>query len=104
MLVWCIILFVMGILAFMDTLFNYGELFRRIDSVVYLLISLGLLVRISMKVKMKRFEGLITKVEQLESELARFRNHLYEQSKSNETECRSGSAPTGDRMVEVLTK
>lgn len=86
MLVWCIILFVMGILAFMDTMFSYGELFRRINSVVFLLISLGLLVRISMKAKMRRFEGLIAKVEQLETELARFRNQLHESSKIKETE------------------
>ena len=86
MIVWCVILFVMGILAFMDTMFNYGEFFRRVNSVVFLLISLGLLVRISMKAKMRRFEGLIAKVEQLESELARFRASHHEPTKSKETE------------------
>ena len=47
MLSWCIILFGLGVLAFLDTIFNYGEIFRRVNSVVFMLISLGLLVRLS---------------------------------------------------------
>ncbi len=73
MLAWCAILFGLGILAFLDTIYNYGEIFRRVNSVVFMLVSLGLLVRTSMKMKMRRIEGLISKVEDLEGQLARYK-------------------------------
>jgi len=67
MLVWCGILFALGIVAFMDTLFNYGEIFRRINSVIFMLVSLGLLVRTSMKIRMRTLENLVERVRQLEA-------------------------------------
>jgi cytochrome c oxidase subunit IV len=70
MLAWCAILFVLGILAFMDTIFNYGEIFRKVNSVFFMLISLGLLVRTSMKMKLRRIEGLIARVAELEDHVA----------------------------------
>lgn len=70
MLAWCAILFVLGILAFMDTIINYGEIFRKVNSVFFMLISLGLLVRTSMKMKLKRIEGLIARVAELEDHVA----------------------------------
>ena len=73
MLAWCAILFALGILAFLDTIYNYGEIFRRVNSVVFMLVSLGLLVRTSMKMKMRRIEGLISKVEDLEGQFARYK-------------------------------
>ena len=69
MLVWCTILFVLGILAFLDTIFNYGDIFRKVNSVFFMLISLGLLVRTSMKMKIKRIEGLISRIEELEEQI-----------------------------------
>jgi cytochrome c oxidase subunit IV len=74
MLAWCTILFLLGVAAFLDSIFSYGEIFRRVSSVIFMLISLGLLVRISMKMKIKRIEGLITKVADLEEQLARFKS------------------------------
>ena len=73
MLTWCAILFALGITAFLDTLFNYGEIFRRVNSVVFMLVSLGLLVRTSMKMKVKRIEGLIAKVEELEGQISKLK-------------------------------
>lgn len=70
MLAWCAILFILGILAFMDTIFNYGEIFRKVNSVFFMLISLGLLVRTSMKMKLKRIEGLVSRVAELEDHVA----------------------------------
>jgi cytochrome c oxidase subunit IV len=67
MLAWCVILFVLGILAFSDTLFNYGDIFRRVNSVIFMLVSLGLLVRTSMKMRLKRTENLSAKIEELET-------------------------------------
>ncbi|HBC47420.1 MAG TPA: hypothetical protein DEO84_04275 [candidate division Zixibacteria bacterium] len=71
MLAWCTILFGLGVMAFLDTIFNYGEIFRRVNSVVFMLVALGLLVRTYMKMKIKRVEGLIAKVEELEGELSK---------------------------------
>lgn len=70
---WCGILFSLGIMAFLDTLYNYGEIFRRVNSVVFMLIALGLLVRTSMKMKIRRVEGLIAKVEELEGQVTRLK-------------------------------
>jgi len=67
MLGWCALLFILGIVAFMDSLFNYGEIFRRINSVLFLLIALGLLVRTSMKIRLRQFENLTQRVRELET-------------------------------------
>ena len=72
MLAWCAILFLLGILAFLDTIFNYGDIFRRVNSVVFMLVSLGLLVRTSMKMRVKRVEGLLARVAELEEQVAHF--------------------------------
>lgn len=69
MLAWCTIMFVLGILAFLDTIFNYGDIFRKVNSVFFMLISLGLLVRTSMKMKIKRIEGLVSRIEELEDQV-----------------------------------
>ena len=67
MLTWCAIMFGLGIIAFLDSLFNYGEIFRRVNSVLFLLVSLGLLVRTSMKIKLRYIENLQAKLEELET-------------------------------------
>jgi len=69
MLVWCAVLFLLGIIAFVDSLFTFGEIFRRINSVFFMLVSLGLLVRTSTKMKMKQMEGYIEKIKKLEEEV-----------------------------------
>jgi cation transport ATPase len=45
MLVWCFVLLALGVAAFFDSLFNYGEIFRRVNAMLFMLVSLGLLVR-----------------------------------------------------------
>jgi hypothetical protein len=69
MLIWCAVLFLLGIIAFLDSLFTFGEIFRRINSVFFMLVSLGLLVRTSTKMKMKQMEGYIEKIKKLEEEV-----------------------------------
>lgn len=83
MMMWCAILFGLGIVAFMDSLFNYGEIFRRINSVLFLLVSLGLLVRTSMKMKLRYIEGLRDRIEELEG-LAGIRPQQDSQSRKQE--------------------
>jgi hypothetical protein len=67
MFVWCALLFGLGILAFMDSLLNYGDIFRMINSVIFMLVALGLLVRTSMKMKQRTIENLVDRVQQLEA-------------------------------------
>jgi hypothetical protein len=51
MLAWCSILFLLGVVAVLDSTFNYGELLRRVNSLLFMLVSLGLLVRTAIKVR-----------------------------------------------------
>jgi len=69
MLIWCCLLFVLGILAFLDSLFNYGEIFRQVNSVLFLLTSLGLLVRCTMKKRFAARERLAEDIRVAEKEL-----------------------------------
>jgi hypothetical protein len=54
MLAWCTILFVLGVLAFLDSLFSYGEIFRRANSLLFMCVSLGLLARTYSKVRTEK--------------------------------------------------
>jgi hypothetical protein len=45
MLIWSLVLFGLGILAVLDSQFNYGQIFRSANSIVYMLLSLGVLIR-----------------------------------------------------------
>ncbi len=69
MLVWSAILFLLGVAAFLDALFNYGEIFRKINSVLFLLISLAILVRTTTKMKNAQIEQYEQKVEELEQKV-----------------------------------
>jgi ABC-type Na+ efflux pump permease subunit len=69
MFVWCAILFFLGIAAFMDAIFNYGEIFRQINSVLFMLVSLALLIRTTVKMKAGKFEEYENRVKNLEREL-----------------------------------
>ncbi len=86
MLGWCAILFGLGVLAFLDSVFNYGEIFRRINSVLFLLTALGLLVRTSMKMKIRYIERLEERLEELEGKPAQEKkndilNHPFKKKK-----------------------
>lgn len=69
MFIWCTMLFLLGIAAFLDSLFNYGEIFRQINSVLFMFISLGLLVRTTTKMKARKIESYENRIGTLESEL-----------------------------------
>ena len=51
MLAWCAVLFILGILAFLDAMIAppYGDIFRKVNSVLFMLISLGMLIRLRME-------------------------------------------------------
>lgn len=46
MIFWSTVLFILGVLAFLDSLFNYGEIFRQVNTFMFMLISLGVLIRL----------------------------------------------------------
>ena len=70
MLIWCSMLLFLGIAAFLDSLFTFGDIFRRVNSVLFMLVSLGLLVRTSTKIRLAQREGLQKKIRHLEEQIA----------------------------------
>jgi hypothetical protein len=86
MLIWCAILFGLGIFAFMDSLFNYGEIFRQVNSVLFMLVSLGLLIRTTTKIRRAALEKQVERLNALESEL---------------TELRRSNKPKADHRAQV---
>ena len=82
MFTWCIILFLLGIAAFMDTIFNYGNIFRQINSAMFMLISLGLMVRTTIKIKEGKKENYEDRIKNLEMQLRAFTS---EKNKEQET-------------------
>jgi hypothetical protein len=45
MFIWSLVLFGLGILAILDSQFNYGYLFRTANAIMFMLVSLGMLIR-----------------------------------------------------------
>ena len=86
MLVWCAVLFCLGVLAFMDSLFNYGEIFRQVNSVLFMLVSLGLLIRTTTKIKLRTVEGYMERIKQLEDELMTLRQSGHSHAKATRRE------------------
>ena len=66
MLLWCAVLFGLGVLAFVDSVFNMGEIFRQINSLLFMLISLALLIRTTTKARAARLEKYQDKIYNLE--------------------------------------
>ena len=74
MLVWVGVLFGLGVAAFVDSLYNFGDIFRQINSVIYLLVSVGLLVRTTTLKKRGRLENYRGRVEKLERDIKTLAN------------------------------
>ena len=74
MLVWSLVLFALGILAFLDAQFNYGYLFRTTNSLMFMLVSLGILVRTRMLAKLGYKEKLIENNDRLRARMMATRN------------------------------
>jgi hypothetical protein len=69
MLVWSSILFILGLMAFLDSYYNYGGIFRSINSILFMLIALGLFARTACKVRAGRIEQYMRKLESLRQEM-----------------------------------
>jgi hypothetical protein len=83
MLAWCFVLFVLGILAFLDSQFNYGYLFRTTNSLMFLLVSLGILVRTRILQKWGFREQLIINNDELRDQLVALRKSKASEEKGN---------------------
>jgi hypothetical protein len=73
MLTWCAVLFFLGVAAFMDSLFTFGEIFRRVNSVLFMLVSLGVLIRVSIKTKLGQRENYQERIRDLETEIQKIK-------------------------------
>ena len=69
MFIWCTVLFGLGVLAFIDSIYNMGDIFRQVNSVLFMLISLGILFRTTTKMKSKRRETHEERVYNLEQQV-----------------------------------
>lgn len=74
MFAWCAILFGLGILAFLDSLFNMGEIFRRVNSVIFMLTALALLVRTTTKAREHKSEDYIDQIKSLKQDIRTLRS------------------------------
>ncbi len=70
MIVWCCVLLFLGLTAFLDNVFTQNEIFRTINSVLFMLVSLGLLVRTSTKQRIGKRESYQRRIQELEQQIA----------------------------------
>lgn len=69
MFIWSLVLFALGVLAVLDSQFNYGYLFRSANSFLFLLVSLGLMIRTRMLEKFGFKEKLLETNKELRAHI-----------------------------------
>lgn len=85
MLLWSAVLFFLGVAAFLDSLFNYGEIFRQVNSVLFLLLSLAILVRTTTKMKAAKMESLRMRIEDLEQKVTNLHGEKERRKKQEQS-------------------
>jgi hypothetical protein len=87
MLIWSIVLLSLGILAVIDSQVNYGHVFRSANSILFMLLALGVLIRTKILGTRGFRERLVRKnielearVEELERSLAQLEKQQVEQN------------------------
>lgn len=81
MLIWCSLLFLLGVLAFFDSIFNMGDIFRQINSVLFMLLSLGLFLRTTTKKKLQKLESFESEIFNLKGKIQTLENSRERLSK-----------------------
>lgn len=79
MLIWSIVLLLLGILAVIDSQVNYGQVFRSANSVLFMLLALGVLIRTKILGTRGFRERLVRKNLELEArveELERYQANM----------------------------
>ena len=84
MLIWCTMLFGVGIIIFLDTFFNFGMTLRITSSVIIIFLSAVLLVRTIVFKKLKKVEKLIEQNAKLEKKLEEINSHHTQKSEKQE--------------------
>jgi hypothetical protein len=90
MLFWSMVLFVLGILAILDSQFNYGYLFRTANSALFMLVSLGILIRTRMLEKAGIKERLLLNNDELRARMLKLRG---EQKNKQGDDSQTGEHP-----------
>ncbi len=86
MLVWCMVLFLLGIMALLDSLFNYGYIFRTANSFAFMLVALGILVRTRRLQKWGAREQLVMNNEELKERLMALKNTVEAEEREEPVE------------------
>jgi hypothetical protein len=74
MIYWALVIFILGILDFLDCQFNYSHLFRTANSFLLMLVALGILIRIKTLEAWGFKERLIEKNKKLRDRMVAMRN------------------------------
>jgi cytochrome c oxidase subunit IV len=69
MLAWCLVLFLLGVTAFLDSFFNYGRIFQTGNAILFMMVSLGLLVRVTYKMRSGRIEKVLEENARLKEQV-----------------------------------
>ena len=77
MVIWCIVLLCLGVMSILDTIFNYGAIFRAVDSILFMLVSLGILFRVKILTKRRHREQIEKNNDRLRERMMEIRNSLY---------------------------
>ena len=67
MYIWGLVLFGLGIVAFLDSMFNLGQLYRITNSIIFMLISLNIIIKTRMMEKIGFKERLAEHNEELKA-------------------------------------
>ncbi len=81
MLIWSIVLLVLGILAVIDSQVNYGQIFRSANSILFMLLALGVLIRTKILGTRGFRERLVRKNIELESRVEELERSLAQLEK-----------------------
>ena len=76
MIVWCLVLFGLGAAAFLDTQYNYGLIFRQVNAVLFMTMSLAILYRITTKVRAGEREAKDAKLAAMQQEMDALKTQL----------------------------
>ena len=86
MFIWGIVLFCLGITAVLDSQFNYGYVFRSANATMFMLVSLGVLIRTRMLSKQGEKEKLRKAKVELESKVEDLEYHKVTLNDQEEAE------------------
>ena len=76
MLIWSFVLLGLGVFAVLDSQFNYGHIFRSGNSVVFMFLSLGVLIRTKILRNQGYREQLVRKNIELEAKVEELQRSL----------------------------